>query len=88
MRDRFPALQNNQMVRGTWRRNDANGTSKKYDSRKARIRVPGHQNLAVIRSGQDWADTLPNERKLYLEAMHPVLIKGMDFLRDHGEEVG
>jgi hypothetical protein len=31
---------------------------------------------------------LPEERKLYLETMHPVLIKGMEFLRDHGEEVG
>jgi hypothetical protein len=53
-----------------------------------RVRVPGRKNLCVIRSGQDWSDTLPAERKLYLDTMHPVLIKGMDFLRDQGHEVG
>ncbi|KAK0639715.1 heme-containing dehydratase-domain containing protein [Cercophora newfieldiana] len=53
-----------------------------------RVRVPGRANLTVIRSGQDWRDTTPEERTLYLETMHPVLEKGMTFLRDHGEEVG
>lgn len=53
-----------------------------------RIRVPGKKNLAVIRSGQDWLDTSAEERELYLSTMHPVLVKGMDFLRDHGDEVG
>lgn len=53
-----------------------------------RVRVPGRRNLAVIRSGQDWSGTVPEERALYLETMHPVLTKGMDFLRDHGDEVG
>lgn len=53
-----------------------------------RIRVPGRQNLAIIRSGQDWADTAPEERKLYVKTMHPVLEAGMNFLRDHGDEVG
>ncbi|CAI6023571.1 unnamed protein product [Clonostachys chloroleuca] len=52
-----------------------------------RVRVPGKQNLAIIRSGQDWLITTPEERELYLNTMQPVLIKGMDFLRDHGEEV-
>ncbi|KAG7294484.1 hypothetical protein NEMBOFW57_004558 [Staphylotrichum longicolle] len=53
-----------------------------------RVVVPGRKNLAVIRSGQDWLDTTPAERVLYLETMHPVVIKGMDFLRDHGKGVG
>lgn len=53
-----------------------------------RIHVPGKRNLCVIRSGQDWSDTLPAERKLYLETMHPVLIEGMNFLRDEGREIG
>jgi hypothetical protein len=53
-----------------------------------RVIIPGRENLAVIRSGQDWLDTTPEERELYLETMHPVLIKGMDFLQDHGAEVG
>ncbi|ODA83464.1 hypothetical protein RJ55_01978 [Drechmeria coniospora] len=54
----------------------------------ARIRVGGRRNLAVIRSGQDWLDTSADERELYLSTMHPVLVKGMDFLRDEGDEVG
>jgi hypothetical protein len=45
-------------------------------------------NLAVIRSGQDWSDTTPEERRKYLETMHPVLVKGMDFLKDEGKEIG
>jgi hypothetical protein len=53
------------------------------DATKERVRVPGKKNLAVIRSGQDWSGTSPVERKLYLETMHPVLIKGMDFIRDN-----
>lgn len=55
---------------------------------KKRTRVEGKKNLAVIRSGQDWSKTNPHERKLYLDTMHPVLITGMDFLRDQGNEVG
>lgn len=58
------------------------------DTKSRRIRVAGRKNLAMIRSGQDWSNTSPHERKLYLDTMHPVLIKGMEFLRDQGEEVG
>lgn len=58
------------------------------DTTDRRITVSGRKNLAMIRSGQDWSNTSPHERKLYLETMHPVLIKGMEFLRDQGEEVG
>ncbi|KAI1354025.1 hem-containing dehydratase protein [Xylaria sp. FL0043] len=57
-------------------------------STKRRVRVPGTANLAVIRSGQDWADTYPAERELYIGEMQPVLTRGIDFLRDHGHEVG
>jgi len=55
---------------------------------RRRVQVPGKQNLAIIRSGQDWSNTYPEERTLYLETMHPVMVKGMDFLRDDGHEVG
>ncbi|KAF3361362.1 hypothetical protein VdG1_00700 [Verticillium dahliae VDG1] len=50
--------------------------------------VPGKKNLVVIRSGQDWSVAAPEERQLYMNTMHPVLIKGMDFLRDQGDQVG
>jgi hypothetical protein len=66
---------------------NANGSSDGRDAPK-RVRIPGNPNLCVIRSGQDWSDTLPEERKLYLDTMHTVLIEGIWFLRDEGREVG
>lgn len=53
-----------------------------------RVVISGHANIAVIRSGQDWADAEADERKLYLEEIEPVLRAGMDFLRDEGKSVG
>lgn len=58
------------------------------DTKSRRVRVAGRKNLCVIRSGQDWSGTNPRERKLYLETMHPVLVKGMEFLTKEGSEVG
>jgi aldoxime dehydratase len=53
-----------------------------------RVRLAGHENVAVIRSGQDWRATSGHERALYLEQMEPVLRAGMDFLRDGGLDIG
>ncbi|KAK3356351.1 heme-containing dehydratase protein, partial [Lasiosphaeria hispida] len=86
MRDRLPASQTDGLV----------GTKVTTEDFKAcdtvasgRVSISGKRNLAIIRSGQDWLDTTPKERELYLETMHPpVLTKGMNFLRDYGEEVG
>lgn len=84
MRDRIPLSQTDELV------GEKGNLSKKQSGSgsRRRVRVPGKKNLAVIHSGQDWSNTKPVERKLYLETMHPVLITGMNFLRDHGEEVG
>lgn len=91
MRDRLPLSQTDHMV-GEAAALDgsklSNGAQKNGTGPPRRVRVPGKRNLAVIRSGQDWSAALPEERALYLETMHPVLTKGMDFLRDHGDEVG
>jgi aldoxime dehydratase len=54
----------------------------------SRIRVIPHDNLCLIRSGQDWGDTEASERRMYLEDVEPVLREGMDFLRDDGREIG
>jgi len=54
----------------------------------ARMRVKAHDNLCLIRSGQDWSDTEASERKLYLDDVEPVLREGMDFLRDDGLAIG
>lgn len=85
MRDRLPAGQNDDLA-GT--KGTIASACDDSDTRSRRMQVKGRKNLAIIRSGQDWSNTSPHERKLYLETMHPVLIKGMDFLRDHGDEVG
>jgi hypothetical protein len=89
MRDRLAAAQDDELHGNKWgSANGSNGDgSKTNGSATTRVRVPGKKNLCVIRSGQDWSDTLPAERKLYLETMHPVLIEGMTFLRDQGREV-
>jgi len=80
MRDRIPLSQTDTMspTGGLSLRDDGNG----------RVTVHGHENLAVIRSGQDWTDTQGEERRVYLEDIEPTLRAGMDFLRDQGAEVG
>lgn len=51
-------------------------------------RVVPHENLCLIRSGQDWGDTPPEERRMYLQDVEPVLRRGMEFLRDEGLSIG
>ncbi|KAK2767534.1 hypothetical protein FQN54_003691 [Arachnomyces sp. PD_36] len=82
MRDRLPASQTDELV------GEKGSFSNNNETERQRIRVQGKNNIAIIRSGQDWSNTYPKERKLYLETMHPVLIEGMNFLRDKGVEVG
>ena len=53
-----------------------------------RVLVRGHENLAIIRSGQDWTETNGDERRLYCESIEPVLRAGMEFLRDEGVAIG
>lgn len=53
-----------------------------------RVKVRGHDNIALIRSGQDWMAAGEDERSLYLDDILPTLQDGMDFLRDNGESVG
>lgn len=88
MRDKLAAAQTDHLIGEPAFPKPSAEQVKKGDTRKQRITVSGRKNLAVIRSGQDWSNTNPSEHKLYLETMHPVLTKGMEFLRDKGEEVG
>ena len=53
-----------------------------------RVKLAGHDNVAIIRSGQEWTDTDGRERQLYLDEMEPVLAAGMNFLRDEGRSIG
>lgn len=79
MRDRIPLSQTNEMAPSGSARAIRDG---------ARIRIVPHDNLCLIRSGQDWGDTEAAERKMYLGDVEPVLREGMDFLRDQGRSIG
>src|SRR5882672_2462022 len=79
MRDRIPLSQTNEM---------APGGNPELIRDGARLRIVAHDNLCLIRSGQDWSDTETSERKLYLEDVEPVLREGMDFLSDEGVSIG
>jgi aldoxime dehydratase len=79
MRDRIPLSQTSEMAPAGAARAIRDG---------ARIRIIPHDNLCLIRSGQDWGDTETTERQMYLGDVEPVLREGMDFLRDQGRSIG
>jgi len=53
-----------------------------------RLRVTIPENLAVIRSGQDWTNCAASELAQFTESVQPALVEGMNFLRDHPGETG
>jgi len=79
MRDRIPLSQTDAMP---------GGGAPEVERDGARVRVRPHHGLCLIRSGQDWQDTVGEDRELYLSAVEPVLRAGMDFLRDEGRAIG
>jgi aldoxime dehydratase len=78
MRDRLPASQTDPL-RATGGISVPSGSTE-----GRRIVLVGHENLALIRSGQDWSETEGAERSRYLNEVAPILGEGMAFLRDHG----
>lgn len=52
------------------------------------IVVKPHDNLCLLRSGQDWSEAGDEERKLYFERVKPPLEIGMRELRDQGGAFG
>ena len=82
MRDRLPVSQTDKLEpRGYLVASEAAGSAR-------RIGVAGHDNVAIIRLGQDWTDTKGHERDLYLNSIEPIFSTGMDFLRDGGQPIG
>jgi hypothetical protein len=53
-----------------------------------RLQVGCPENLAVIRSGQDWTKCEGSELAQFSESVQPALLEGMNFLRDHPDETG
>lgn len=83
MRERFPISQTD------WMQPNGALTVVEGDPAKGgRVVVRGHDNIALIRSGQEWIEAGEEERSLYLDEILPTLEAGMDFLRDNGEAVG
>ncbi|NSZ19923.1 aliphatic aldoxime dehydratase [Agrobacterium vitis] len=83
MRDRFPISQTDRM--------SATGTLEIVSGnphQRGRVLVKAHDNIALIRSGQDWAEADGAERTLYLDEIEPTLRDGMNFLRDNGKALG
>ncbi|MBT0729495.1 phenylacetaldoxime dehydratase family protein [Rosenbergiella nectarea] len=79
-RDRLPIAQASRL--------EGQGGIRASSPLPARRIVQGSDNLCLIRSGQDWSDTLNEERSLYLEEVEPILNAGMRFLRDEGHTIG
>jgi aldoxime dehydratase len=53
-----------------------------------RLRVQPREHVCVIRSAQDSTDCTGREADLYQGRVYPVLMKGMNYLRDHASETG
>ncbi len=83
MRDRFPISQTDWM-----KPNGGLAVALGRPALGGRVTIRGHDNVCLIRSGQDWAETEGDERKLYLDEIEPTLRAGMDFLHSSGAEVG
>lgn len=83
MRDRIPASSNDGFIGSL---GALTPLVTKSAGIRRRPRLP--QNLAMIRSGQDWRVCAPLERAHYLKDVHPVLLKGMEFLQENPETTG
>lgn len=84
-RDRIPRAQIDEMApRGEPHAALAGGN----DSSGRHIVVTPHDNLCLLRSGQDWSDTSVDERSFYIETVKPRLDEGMAFIHEQGERVG
>ncbi|CZF81584.1 Phenylacetaldoxime dehydratase [Grimontia celer] len=79
MRDRIPLSAENPF--------EADQTLEVIEQHGNRVVVRAHENLCIIRSGQDWSNTTGTQREEYLNQIEPVLKAGMNFLRDEGDEV-
>jgi aldoxime dehydratase len=79
MRDRLPVAQTEALQ----------PAGRPYPAENAGIvRVEPHDNLAVIRSGQDWSLCEDAERASYFGDVEPQLKAGMDFLTKEGTSIG
>lgn len=83
MRDRLPSSQTETMASPT-----NPHISELPSPAKGRVKLMGHDNIALIRSGQEWTETTGKERGQCLKDINPTLRVGMDILRDKGPSIG
>lgn len=82
MRDRIPASQTD-----TLSPVGRPLITNKPGNEKRRVIIP-HENLCIIRSGQDWENADQQEIDLYKEVILPQLSQGMHFLNQNGLDIG
>jgi len=78
-RDRFPAAQTDPLT-------PVGSLGFAYDGDL--VIVTPHENMCLIRSGQDWAKTVDEPRERYVGTIEPVLAAGMKYLEDEGRTIG
>lgn len=79
MRDRIPLSAHDAL--------DAPGPIRLIERSGNHVTVEAHENLCIIRSGQDWSHCGAEQLAEYQEQIEPTLKAGMAFLRDRGGQV-
>jgi aldoxime dehydratase len=85
MRDRIPIATTNHLVSRYGEHLPRLGAS---ETANRFLRVSAPENLAIIRSGQDWSDCEPGELEIYNQSVRPALVKAMESLRDNPDKSG
>ncbi len=85
MRDRMPASEYNDFSSKTGARLTY---VPRVESKGKHIRITAPENICLIRSAQNWTQCKDGELELYLNDVHPVLIEGMNFIRDNPLDTG
>ncbi|MEM9629200.1 MAG: phenylacetaldoxime dehydratase family protein [Pseudomonadota bacterium] len=79
MRDRIPLSAHDAL--------EAPGPVRVVAQSDRHVTVEAHENLCIIRSGQDWSQCDAEQLAEYKDTIEPTLQAGMAFLRDKGSEV-
>lgn len=85
MRDRIPVSAHDDLRSPYGERMPRFGAT---ETRGRRLGVEAPENLAIIRSGQDWTNCAGDELDEYDRSVRPALTAGMNFLRDNPDLTG
>ncbi|MDE0154955.1 MAG: phenylacetaldoxime dehydratase family protein [Gammaproteobacteria bacterium] len=85
MRDRMTASEHNDF---SSKIGDRLVSLPSVECKRKRVRITPPENICLIRSAQNWMQCQGSELDLYLNDVHPVLLEGMNFIRDNPLETG